>query len=137
MTKDKYAHVHSGHSTDDVLVQFIEDALNIVKKIFVKSKDQLEQVGSFYLLYALYFKQPTRQFCKLRFTMDETTVLLHFYETLSDGCDQVRLIFWKLVQADAFRFVHIYMYRQFKKALISLQICRMRTRIWIRKVAEP
>lgn len=94
----------SGHSSDEHLVQFTETAVNIVKKIFVNSTSALEQIGSFYLIYAFYFKQPTRQFCKLRLTMDEASVLLQFYDNLPADYDQVRLCYWKLVQADAFRF---------------------------------
>lgn len=96
----------SGHSSDEQLVQFIEDALNIVKKLFVNSTVLLERIGSFYLLYALFFKQPTRQFCKIRLTMQETDTLLKFYADLpaEPEYDEVRLCYWKLIQADALRY---------------------------------
>lgn len=95
--------LNSGHSTDEQLVQFIEGSLNIVKTIFINSKSILEKIGSFYLLYALFFKQPTKQFCKVRLTMSEADALIRFYNDLNGEYDQVRLCYWKLVQADAFR----------------------------------
>lgn len=78
----------------------------ILKHLFLKASTPLEQIGSLYLLYAIFFKQPAQQYCKIRCTQSEWQAFRCFYEQLqSPDNDQARLIFWKLVHADAFRYV--------------------------------
>lgn len=87
----------------------------IVKHEFLANTDAYERIGSLYLMYAMFFKQPTKEYCKYRFTLDEWQVMTHFYNDISQN-DQARLIFWKLLQADAFLFVeseHEYGFERF------------------------
>lgn len=59
-------------------------------------------------MYAMYFKQPTKDFGKFRFTMADWTTMKTFYDEINvDGNEflQPRMIFWHLWQANAFRFV--------------------------------
>lgn len=55
-------------------------------------------------MYAMYFKQPTKEYCKFRFTLDEWQTMVSFYNSIPKY-EQARLIFWKLLQADAIQFV--------------------------------
>lgn len=95
----------SGYSSDHELVQFIEYAMIVVKHEFLKATTVTDKIGCIYLMYILFFKQPTKQYCKFRFTLEEWVELDSFYKTRVAGkqYDQVRLIFWKLLQAHAFR----------------------------------
>lgn len=106
-TKDIYlsALSFSGYSTDHELVQFIEDAMIVVKHAFLKSTAINDKICCMYLMYALFFKQPTKQYCKLRLTVEEWVHLDNFYNELEPGkwYDQVRLVFWKLLQSNAIR----------------------------------
>lgn len=104
--------VYSGHENDNSLVQFTEDALIVLKHLFLKScaennpNYETDRFGALYLMYAMYFKQPTQQYCKFRCTQPEWAVFRQFFEGLeTPRHDQARLIFWTLVRADAFRYV--------------------------------
>ncbi|XP_058832665.1 snRNA-activating protein complex subunit 1 [Topomyia yanbarensis] len=99
--------VFHGRNTDVELVEFINEALLIVKQIFLCSKKPLEKIGSFYLMYALYFKQPTNQFCKIRVTPADWRSFKRFVRnpTAEQDSQEITVIFWKLLVGDAFRFV--------------------------------
>lgn len=58
-------------------------------------------------MYAIYFKQPTKDFCKFRVTLDDWTKMKSFYDVISleQKYLQARTIFWRLWQSHAFRFV--------------------------------
>lgn len=77
------------------------------KTMFVSTKSVLERTGLLYLMYALYFKQPTSDYCKFRFTYSDWNELKHFYNAISEAPHylQARLIFWRLWQANAFWLV--------------------------------
>lgn len=66
-----------------------------------------ERIGGLFLMYAMYFKQPTKDFCKFRFTLNEWNDMKVFYDQINVGTDfiQARMIFWRLWQENAFRFV--------------------------------
>lgn len=55
----------------------------------------------------MYFKQPTKDFCKFRFSLGDWKKMKAFYDTISTEPKylQGRAIFWRLWQANAFRFV--------------------------------
>lgn len=99
----------SGHEYDDSLVQFTEEALLVLKHLLLNAADAADDtaaIGALYLMYAVYFKQPTRQYCKFRCTQPEWQRIHRFYTALSEPHhQQARLILWKLIGADAFRFV--------------------------------
>lgn len=58
-------------------------------------------------MYAMYFKQPTKDFCKFRFTLMDWKKMKIFYDAISIEPKylQARTIFWRLWQSNAFRFV--------------------------------
>lgn len=99
--------VFYGRNTDVEMIAFVTEALAIVKKIFMNSKKPLERIGAFYMLYALYFKQPTEQFCKIRVTTTDWAEFKQFVQspTFEHHSLEVAAIFWKMFVGDAFRFV--------------------------------
>lgn len=88
------------------LIKFVEQALLIIKSLFLKSQFEIEKVHFFYLLYAVYFRQPPKEFCKIRITFDEWPLLLSFLKDVQTNahCTQFKVIFWKLYIADAYRY---------------------------------
>lgn len=97
----------SGRNTDVEMVAFVTEALVIVKKIFLHTRKPLEKIGAFYLMYALYFKQPNEQFCKIRVTMADWAEFKRFaqWPTMEHQSAEIAAIFWKMFIGDAFRFV--------------------------------
>lgn len=79
----------------------------MLKNIFVSLTTVLERIGSLYLMYAMYFKQPTKEYCKYRFTINDWHEITTFYNQIHVDADfiQARMIFWRLWKANAFRFV--------------------------------
>lgn len=73
-----------------------------VKHMLLDSKDTEHKLGCFYLMYALYFKQPTKEYIKFRFTVEEWKIMNDIYDEFK-ACNQARLIFWKLLESDAIR----------------------------------
>lgn len=77
-----------------------------MKHIFLAAKLPLDRIGAFYLLYALYFKQPTELFCKVRVTLADWREIKRFVlERPQEEAPQLVVIFWKMFIGDAFRFV--------------------------------
>lgn len=98
----------SGHTFHHELVQYIENCFLTLKKLFIASHTIAERVACLYLMYAMYFKQPTKDFGKFRFTLTDWTTMKAFYDEINDNGHeflQARMIFWHLWQANAFRFV--------------------------------
>lgn len=97
----------SGFSNPHELVLHTEVYFTIVKDIFVNSTSSGERLGTLYLMYALYFKQPTKDFCKFRFTCANWDMMKSFYHLVhnNDQYQQAQHIFWRLWHGDAFRFV--------------------------------
>lgn len=58
-------------------------------------------------MYSMYFKQPSKDFCKFRYTLIDWQKMKKFYDAISTEPMylQARTIFWRLWQANAFRFV--------------------------------
>uniref|UniRef100_U5EH85 Putative small nuclear rna activating complex snapc subunit snap43 n=1 Tax=Corethrella appendiculata TaxID=1370023 RepID=U5EH85_9DIPT len=103
--KMNFQFIFCGRQTDADLIEFTSEALLIAKHLFLKSSESpLDRIGALYILYAMYFKQPTFQFCKIRICMNEWIEIRKFLE-LNNHPDQVTLIVWKLFISDAFRFV--------------------------------
>lgn len=58
-------------------------------------------------MYAIYFKQPTKEYCKYRFTYDNWHRVKQFYDRIHNDANfiQARMVFWRLWKANAFHFV--------------------------------
>uniref|UniRef100_A0A1Q3G161 Small nuclear rna activating complex snapc subunit snap43 n=1 Tax=Culex tarsalis TaxID=7177 RepID=A0A1Q3G161_CULTA len=101
-----FNYVFYARNTEVELVEFTNEALVIVKHIFLAAKLPLDRIGAFYLLYALYFKQPTESFCKIRVSLADWREIKRFVlDRPEDELPQLVVIFWKMFIADAFRFV--------------------------------
>lgn len=79
----------------------------MLKNIFISLQTLLERIGALYLMYAMYFKQPTKEYCKYRFTITDWNEITKFYNQIHVEANfiQARMIFWRLWKANAFRFV--------------------------------
>lgn len=99
--------VYSGHTHQHELLLYTENCFVILKNIFTGATTIGERLATLYLMYAMYFKQPTKDFCKFRFTLDDWRKMKNFYDTISVEPKylQARAIFWRLYQSNAFRFV--------------------------------
>lgn len=66
-----------------------------------------DRIGALYLMYAMYFKQPTKEFCKFRFTTNEWDEMRAFYNAIYSNINyiQARMVFWRMWKANAFWFV--------------------------------
>lgn len=85
------------------MAQFLEDAFIVLKRALLNATSHFEQIGALYLMYTMYFKQPPKQYCKFRMTIDEWQQMNQFYNEVCIFHSQASLIFWKLLQNDAFR----------------------------------
>lgn len=93
----------SGYMCLSELVQFLEDAFIVLKRALLNATSHPEKIGALYLMYTMYFKQPPKQYCKFRMTMSDWTKMNQFYNEVCIFHRQASLIFWKLLQNDAFR----------------------------------
>lgn len=89
------------------LVEQIENYFIVLKNLFIKLNTTTEKTCVLYLLYAVYFKQPTKDFGKIRVTYDDWTDVKSFYDKIHADPTflPVRAIFWRLWHGNAFRFV--------------------------------
>lgn len=71
-----------------------------------EERNLLRRIGGIYLMYAVYFKQPTKEYIKISVSLETWREMTLFVESLSGDpkMDEVRYTFWRLYQADAFRF---------------------------------
>lgn len=78
-----------------------------MKKLFTTITSLKERIGVLYLMYAMYFKQQTKEYCKYRFTISDWYEMKSFYNQIHNDIKyiQVRMVFWRLWHCNAFRFV--------------------------------
>ncbi|XP_073816763.1 proximal sequence element A Pbp45 [Musca autumnalis] len=73
-----------------------------------EERNLLRRIGGIYLMYAIYFKQPTKEFVKISVSLETWREIVAFINSLKATrqmkYDEVRYIFWRLYKADAFRF---------------------------------
>lgn len=83
-----------------------DDMGNMDEFTFVHSVNRLRRVGGIYLMYAVFFKQPTQMYVKIQVSPSTWEQLCRFIEFLpkESFMDDVRYTFWRLYQMDAFRF---------------------------------
>lgn len=83
------------------------NAGHIIESIFENTNRQLyRRIGGLFLLYAVYFKQPTKQYVKIQVSLNTWGELSEFIKTLPQepSLDEARYIFWRLYQGNAFSF---------------------------------
>lgn len=88
--------------------------------MFLAAKSLEERILLFYLLYAIYFKQPPRDYCKIRVVATQWIQFISFYRDLGthESFNAQRYMFWKMIASGAFLFVeHIkdYTFEHFLK----------------------
>lgn len=100
-------HAFSGHTFHYELLQYIENSFNALKKVFTSLQSTDERVAGLYLMYAMFFKQPVKDFGRYRFTVDEWSTVKTLWSEIEHGDEfmQARLILWYLWISNAFRFV--------------------------------
>lgn len=97
----------SGYSFQHELVVNTEYYFTSLMNIFSSLTTIMERVTTLYLMYSLYFKQPTKDFCKFRFTLSEWQKMKTFYNCIQADSKylQACVVFWRLWQSNAFRLV--------------------------------
>ncbi|XP_031622542.1 uncharacterized protein LOC116340273 [Contarinia nasturtii] len=103
-----FHYVFAGHTYQHELLLYTENLFTVLKNIFTSLTTLSERLATLYLMYAMYFKQPTKDFCKFRFTLADWMKMKSFYDAINSESTtylQARAIFWRLWQGNAFRFV--------------------------------
>ncbi|KAI8119664.1 hypothetical protein FF38_01962 [Lucilia cuprina] len=114
-----FQHIYAIQTTVIEVMQTTKTILHLAKRI-VCAKDALgklafehndesqflRRIGGMYLMYAVYFKQPTKQYVKILMSCETWQDFVRFIETLPKNAmtDEVRYMFFKLYKEDAFRF---------------------------------
>lgn len=115
-----FMHVYSAQTSVIEVIQTTKAILHLAKRI-ICAKDEvgkvvaqmrdckqqiLRRIGGMYLLYAIYFKQPTKEYVRVYVCPETWQEISSFIQNLPTDpqMDEVRYIFWRLYRADAFRF---------------------------------
>lgn len=117
--KAMFQHIYAIQTTVIEVIQTTKTILHLAKRI-VCAKDAfgklefehndssqfVRRIGGMYLMYAVYFKQPTKQYVKILTSYETWQDLLTFIESLpmTSMTAEVRYMFWRLYKEDAFRF---------------------------------
>ncbi|XP_053969386.1 snRNA-activating protein complex subunit 1 [Anastrepha ludens] len=82
-----------------------DNTKNTTAQHFTEEKMR-RKIGCLYLLYAIYFKQPTEHFIKIEVNLETWRALKNFVDSLpmTADMDAARYVFWRLLEAGAFRF---------------------------------
>lgn len=120
--KLKFQHMYSAQSSLNEVMQTTSAIYHIAKRIAcgrdsynnatksaaAQKHNVLCRIGGIYLLYAIYFKQPTKQYIKIQLSLQTWKDLCEFIEFLKASeyaaSDEVHYIFWCLYKSDAYRF---------------------------------
>ncbi|KAM7364029.1 proximal sequence element A Pbp45 [Cochliomyia hominivorax] len=116
---NKFQHIYAAQTTVIEVIQTTKTIVHLAKRI-VCAKDELgklaleqnddadfiRRIGGIYLMYVIYFKQPTKQYVKVLVSYETWQEFLKFVESLTQNriADEARYMFWHLYKADAFRF---------------------------------
>ncbi|XP_037945047.1 snRNA-activating protein complex subunit 1 [Teleopsis dalmanni] len=71
-----------------------------------EKKFQKQRVGALFLMYAVYFKQPTKEYVKIQLSIETFTTIKMFIDAITETPvrNEVEYVFWKMVKCNAFRF---------------------------------
>lgn len=115
-----FQHIYSAQTSVVEIIQTTKTILHLCKRI-VCAKDELgkivskfknkkqiaRRVGGLFLIYCIYFKQPTKEYVKVNVSADSWLEFINFIKIVPQNtvqADEVRYVFWKLYKNDAFRF---------------------------------
>ncbi|XP_055858337.1 uncharacterized protein LOC129920874 [Episyrphus balteatus] len=98
--------IYSGQSHTVEIIQSTNACIHYAKRI-LSSKSTLHKLGALFLLYAIYFKQPTDRFHKIDIDISAWKKLKEFVFSLDNSTygDDAKCIFWELLKENAFKFV--------------------------------
>ncbi|XP_067002537.1 snRNA-activating protein complex subunit 1 [Anabrus simplex] len=101
----KFSFIYCERKSFDELVEFTEELFRIAKEFWLKPREFHNKIGGLYMLYGLYFKQPTGHWIKIRITLDEFKEIRKFHDTVrQDRHHDANFILSKLVYVGAFHF---------------------------------
>ncbi|XP_075231642.1 proximal sequence element A Pbp45 [Lycorma delicatula] len=108
--KMKFALIFRGRPSIYELIEFTEELFLIAKSYLFPPHSKSERIGGLYLLYGLYYRQPTHSkndlFIKIRIEYDEWLELTAFVDKLKEsGYLDACYIFYKMVIDKVFHFV--------------------------------
>lgn len=97
----------SGFATELDRIQYLEDCFLTIKTLFFESSCTLEKIGFHYLIYAIYYKQPAKEFCKFKLKLNEWIEFKSFFldKLLIEIHSEAILIFWILYTGNCYKFV--------------------------------
>lgn len=98
--------IYSGQSSTTEIIQSTNACIHYAKRM-LSSKNTMHKLGALFLLYAIYFKQPTDRFNKIDVTLPLWLKLKEFVFSLDNSTygDDAKCIFWELLKENAFKFV--------------------------------
>lgn len=101
-----FHNIYSGQSLSVEIIQSTNACLHYAKRNF-SSKSTLHKLGALFLLYAIYFKQPTDRFNKIDVDLTTWQNIKEFVfsSDIASYGDGAKCIFWLLLKENAFRFV--------------------------------
>ncbi|CAH1155535.1 unnamed protein product [Phaedon cochleariae] len=101
-----FSYIFAGQNYALLLKEFCENCFYSVKKFIMFPRTLYSQIGAFYLLYGLYYKQPVRDWVKIRLTLDEYERIVELIQEMSnrDQLDAV-YIFAKMKAENVFTYV--------------------------------
>lgn len=104
--QQKFSYIFAGQVYALLLRDFCENCFYVVKKYIMFPRTLYTQIGAFYLLYAIYYKQPLRTWVKIRLTLEEYQKLNELITEMS-SIKQVDVcyIFSKMISERAFLYV--------------------------------
>ncbi|XP_056632877.1 snRNA-activating protein complex subunit 1-like isoform X1 [Diorhabda sublineata] len=104
--QQKFSFIFAGQVYALLLRDFCENCFYVVKKYIMFPRTLYTQIGAFYLLYSIYYKQPLRTWVKIRLTFDEYQKL---YELITEMSHRQQIdvcyIFSKMQSEGAFLYV--------------------------------
>ncbi|KAJ8956263.1 hypothetical protein NQ318_014998 [Aromia moschata] len=78
----RFTYVFAGQNYALLLRDLCENYFYIVKKFIMFPRSIHTQIGAFYLLYGLYYKQPLKNWVKIRLTLDEYKKITELIDTM-------------------------------------------------------
>lgn len=94
--------IHSERQSYDELINFIEEAFIIIKRILIRSSER-EKICCLYLLYSIYVKQPDKNVAKIRLCKSDWDAMMEFYNSLNgEKYKDAFVVFWQLLFLNAY-----------------------------------
>ncbi|XP_055918713.1 snRNA-activating protein complex subunit 1 [Eupeodes corollae] len=100
--------IYSGQSQTVEIIQSTNVCIHYAKRVLaIPTKSTFHKLGALFLLYAIYFKQPTDRFQKIDIDIKSWKKLKEFVFSLDNSTygDDAKCIFLELVKDNAFKFV--------------------------------